>query len=186
MIILRPLRGEDIPLLPTIRPNYRSDSILAVEHLGKMDGWRLVEQTLPVPFDNESGYDFDHYAQAEIQARLATPDLTYQRVAEEDGRLLGLLDVGVQNWNNTVFVWNLMIDKDYRRQGLGRRLWHRALEYARDMDVRAIMVETQNTNVGACRFYAEMGCRLVGLNEAYYSNNGIEEEVALFWAYFLR
>ncbi|HLY27095.1 MAG TPA: GNAT family N-acetyltransferase [Aggregatilineales bacterium] len=185
MIALRPLREEDIANLPTIRPNYRSESVLAVQRLGEMDGWHLIEQRLPVPFDNESGYDFDEQAQAEIRARLANSDLTYQQIAEDEGRLVALLDIGLQNWNDTVFVWNLMIDKDYRRRGLGRRLWHRALEYARDMDVRAIMVETQNTNVAACKFYASMGCRLVGLNEAYYANSS-DEEVALFWAYFLR
>src|SRR5258708_31162976 len=173
MITLRPLREEYIANLPTIQPNYRSDSVLVVTHLGEMDGWRLIEQTPPVPFDNEDGYDFDEQTQAQIRLRLAHPELTYQRVAEQDGRLIALLDVELQNWNDTVFVWNLMIDRDHRRQGLGRRLWHRALEYARDMDVRALMIETQNTNVGACKFYASMGCRLVGLNEAYYANNGI-------------
>jgi ribosomal protein S18 acetylase RimI-like enzyme len=76
-----------------------------------------------------------------------------------------------------------MIDLDYRRQGLGRRLWHRALGFARQAEVRAILIETQNTNVDACRFYAQMGCQLAGLNEIYYTNDGLHREVALFWAY---
>jgi hypothetical protein len=31
-----------------------------------------------------------------------------------------------------------------------------------------------------------MGCQLVGLNEAFYSNDWQKTEAALFWAYFLR
>jgi ribosomal protein S18 acetylase RimI-like enzyme len=187
MINLRPLTPEDIPNLPQIRPTYKSSSILEVERSGTglEIGWRLVERDLPQPFDKGTLYDFDEIAQAEIRARLERPDDTYQRVAESSGLLVGFLDIELQSWNDTAFLWNLMIDLDYRGQGLGRRLWHRALDFARQSDVRAIMIETQNTNVPACRFYARMGCELVGINEVYYTNDGSATEVALFWAYRL-
>jgi len=74
-----------------------------------------------------------------------------------------------------------MLDLDYRRQGIGQQLWQKAVSFARQNEARAIMVETQNTNVPACRFYEKVGCQLVGFNEAFY-NKG---EIALFWAYFL-
>ncbi len=187
MINLRPLTPEDIPNLPQIRPTYKSSSILEVERSGTglEIGWRLVERDLPQPFDKGTLYDFDEIAQAEIRARLERPDDTYQRVAESSGLLVGFLDIELQSWNDTAFLWNLMIDLDYRGQGLGRRLWHRALDFARQSDVRAIMIETQNTNVPACRFYARMGCELVGINEVYYTNDSSATEVALFWAYRL-
>ncbi len=193
MIELRSLQPEDIPNLTQIRPTYQSNTILVVEKSGSgiEIGWRLVEQSLPGPFDKATLYDFDEVAQAEIRARLARADDTYQRVAvnTSTGQLVGLLDVEIQGWNNTAFIWNLMIDLDYRGQGLGRRLWYRALEFARRAEVRAILIETQNTNVPACRFYERMGCQLVGLNEAYYTNKGQNEqpniEIALFWAYLL-
>lgn len=187
MINLRPLTPEDIPNLPQIRPTYKSSSILEVERSGTglEIGWRLVERDLPQPFDKGTLYDFDEIAQAEIRARLERPDDTYQRVAESSGLLVGFLDIELQSWNDTAFLWNLMIDLDYRGQGLGRRLWHRALDFARQSDVRAIMIETQNTNVPACRFYARMGCELIGINEVYYTNDGLATEVALFWAYRL-
>jgi ribosomal protein S18 acetylase RimI-like enzyme len=187
MINLRPLVSDDIPNLPQIRPTYKSSSILEVEKSGSglEIGWKLVERNLPQPFDKGTLYDFDEIAQAETRARLERPDDTYQRVAESSGQLVGLLDIELQPWNDTAFLWNLMIDLDYRGQGLGRRLWHRALDFARQSDVRAIMIETQNTNVPACKFYARMGCELVGINEAYYPHDGSVTEVALFWAYRL-
>ncbi len=191
MIDLRPLVAEDIPNLAQIRPTYRSATILEVEKTGSgiTVEWRLVERKLPQPFDKGSLYDFDETRQQEIRQRLARPDDTYLRVLEArergDRRLIGLLDLEIQDWNNTVLLWDLMIDLDYRRQGLGRRLWHRALDFARQEGVRAILLETQNTTVAACRFYGRMGCELVGLNEIYYTNDGLSREVALFWAYRL-
>lgn len=189
MINLRPLQPDDIPNLPQIRPTYTSPTILGLDKSGDglEIGWRLVERVLPQPFDKGTLYDFDEVAQAEIRARLARPDETYQRLAvdEETERLIGLLEVEIQVWNDTAMLWNLMIDLAYRGQGLGRRLWHRAVEFAQQAEVRALMIETQNTNVPACKFYARMGCQLIGINELYYTNDGLNTEIALFWAYAL-
>ena len=186
-ITLRPLEAADMPNLGQIRATYKTPVILAVERSGTglTVGWRLVEQTLPQPFDKGTLYDFDEHEQAAILQRLARPEETYQRVAELSGRLIGLVEVELQAWNDTAFLRNLRVDLDYRSRGIGRRLWHRAVDFARRADVRALMIETQNTNIAACNFYARMGCKLVGINDALYTNNGYETEIALFWAYFL-
>lgn len=187
MINLRPLTPEDIPNLSQIRPTYKSNTILTLERGGDgiEIGWQLVERTLAKPFDKGPLYDFNESAQDEIRERLSRPDDTYQRVADYEGRLVGIADAEIQQWNNTIFLWNLMIDLNYRGQGLGRRLWHRVVEFARDSEVRAITAETQNTNVPACRFYLRMGCKLTGFNEALYANDGANREIALFWMYFM-
>jgi streptothricin acetyltransferase len=187
-IIIRPLTESDVPNLTQIRPTYTSPTILVVEQKGTgiNTGWQLVERSLPQPFDKGSLYDFGEYERHTIRERLNRPDDTYQRVAEHNGRLVGLLEVEIQDWNDTAVLMNLMIDLDYRRQGLGQRLWFRCLDFARKAEVRAIMIETQNTNLAACKFYERMGCELVGINSAFYTNNGYETEVALFWAYFLK
>src|SRR5258706_11734323 len=163
LIIVRPLVSTDIPNLPQIRPTYRTSTILAVERIGEgiSTGWQLREHHLLQPFDKGSLYDFNSTAQETVRERLSRPDDTYQRIAEFNGRLIGLLELDIQYWNNTVTLSNLMIDIDFRQQGLGRRLWHRALDFARQCDVRAIMIETQNTNLAACKFYARMGCHLI-------------------------
>jgi GNAT superfamily N-acetyltransferase len=187
MISLRPLEPEDIGNLPQIRPTYISPTVLRVEKSGDglEVGWKLIEHTPPQPFDKGTLYDFDEVVQSEVRARMVRPDTSYQRVAvnEESGRLVGLVEVEIQMWNDTAVLWNLMVDLAYRGEGLGRRLWHRAVEFARQAEVRAIMIETQNTNLPACKFYARMGCRLVGINELYYTNDGMNTEIALFWAY---
>jgi ribosomal protein S18 acetylase RimI-like enzyme len=185
-IEIRQLVEQDIPRLPQIRPTYTTESILSLDRRG--EGlewtWSLAEKRLNKPFNRGTAYNFDADMQGMISDRLAKPDATYQRVADFEGLLVGIVEVEIQEWNNTAFVWNLMVDLDYRRNGIGRRLWHRARDFAKGMGVRAMMIETQNTNVAACCFYQRMGCTLVGLNEAMYVNNGVVEEFALFWAYF--
>ena len=97
-----------------------------------------------------------------------------------------MLDLVVEAWNNTAHLWFLLVDRAFRCKGLGRRMFDLAIDYARRHSIRAITIETQSNNVPACRFYAAMGCDLVGLNDIFYSNEDLEqEEVALFWAYRL-
>ncbi len=189
MITLRALTADDIPNLVQIRTTFSASTVLRIERSGEgiETGWRLAEQALDVPFTRGTGYDFDGAPQDEIRERLALAEQgeAYQRVADFEGRLIGLVEVEIQGWNNTAQLSNLMIDADYRGQGLGRRLWHRAVDFARQSDVRAILIETQNTNVAACRFYARMGCQLSGLHESFYAAapDQVPDEVALFWSY---
>ncbi|MCS6872383.1 MAG: GNAT family N-acetyltransferase [Anaerolineae bacterium] len=194
VIEIRPLTSEDIPNLPQIRPTYRTDTILAVERSGSgyLVSWRLTERRLDKPFDKGGLYDFTPEMQASIRERLKRGESAYQRVAVANStRLVGLLDMTWQAWNQTAYIWNLMVDLDFRRRGIGRRLWHLAVRAAQSWNARAITLETQQTNIAACRFYAQMGCRLVGLDESMYANvsespDALITEIALFWAYPLR
>jgi ribosomal protein S18 acetylase RimI-like enzyme len=182
-IVLRPLTEADIPNLPQIRPTYITNTVYEIEHLDL--GWRLVE--VPRRFDKRNLYNFESEAQSEIRDRLARGNDALLILAEHTraNQIVGILDAERHHWNDTVLLWNLMLDLDYRGKGLGRMLWGRLVDYAKSAGVRAITLETQNTNVAACKFYAAMGCRLVGLHETYYMN-APAEEVALFYTFPLR
>ncbi len=184
---IRRMTEDDIPRLTEIRPSFVSDTVLTVERSGNgvEVGWRLVERRLVVPFDKGHDYDFDLTERENIRERFRRGDGLYL-VAERPDRLVGILDMLPQEWNSTVFIWNLMLDRDVRGQGLGRDLFERGANWARRAGYRALVLETQTNNVPACRFYARMGCRLEGIRDAYYTNADIERgEVAIFWVYAL-
>ncbi len=183
--IIRLLTEADIPRLAEIRPGFVSGTALRVERLGSglEAGWRLVEYPLPEPFDKGHAYDFDANEQAAIRRRLRRGDGLHL-VVEWRGRIAGLLEVMPQEWNNTAWVWNLMLDRAIRRQGIGRELFGRAVVWARQAGYRALVFETQTNNVPACKFYLALGCRLDGLRETLYHNDDLaRDEVALFWTY---
>lgn len=182
---IRRMTEDDIPRLVEIRPGFVSDSVLAVDRSGSgiEAGWRLVERSLPVPFDKGHDYDFDPTERDNIRERFRRGDGLHL-VAERDNHLVGILDMLPQEWNSTVFIWNIMLDQDVRGQGLGRDLFERGVNWARQQGYRALVLETQTNNVPACRFYARLGCRLEGIRDAYYTNEDIERgEVAIFWVY---
>ena len=57
---------------------------------------------------------------------------------------------------------------------------------AHEINVRAIVLETQTSNVPAIQFYLKNGFALVGLNTISYSNEDIKnKEVRIEMAYIL-
>lgn len=184
-ITIRPMTADDIPRLEDIQPGFTSATILEIERTGSgiETGWRLVERTLDQPYEKGSAYDFDRNEQRNIRERFQRGDGLHL-VAECGGRIVGILDMTPEEWNSTVWVWNLMLDHTIRRQGIGKALFDRAADWARRYGYRALIVETQTNNVPACKFYVAMGCHLDGLRMAYYHNDDLQRgEVALFWIY---
>ena len=91
-----------------------------------------------------------------------------------------------KSWRHAARLWNIAIDRAYRRQGLGRELIRRGLAWARTENLRAVWLETQTNNLPACRFYQAMGFKLCGMDDHFYSNDDIGvKEVAIFWWYEL-
>lgn len=76
-------------------------------------------------------------------------------------------------------LWDLRIDPEHRRLGLGSLLFQAAVNAARVNGCRELRVETQNINVPACRLYEAKGCRLCNFNRNAYRD--YPNEVQLIW-----
>jgi len=187
-VVIRPFTSADIPRLSEIDAEFESDRFLDVEKTagGLEVVWRLVERPLDPPF-RSSDYGLSRQQREEVGVRLREGDGLY--LAAEDKRtskLVTLLDVERERWRDTATIWNILVDRARRRQGLGRELMSRAIAWARERGLRAIMLETQTNNLAACRFYQAMGFKLCGLDDHFYSNDDIGvKEVAIFWWYEL-
>jgi streptothricin acetyltransferase len=182
---IRDLLSADVEHLAQINSTFTSESVLFVEKTGDGlgAGWRLVERPLAVPFEKGRAYDLSEEDLARSRRLCeAGSQEALQLVAEDRRRVIGLLEVERERWNNSGWVWNLVVDREYRRRGLGRKFVRRAVEWGRKLGLRALILETQNNNVDACRFYQAMGFRLCGINDHYYTNDDLAKgEVALFW-----
>lgn len=83
-------------------------------------------------------------------------------------------------------LWDLRVDEACRGRGLGRALFSRAVEWAREQELREIKIECQNNNVRACRFYQKQGAVLSAMDtRAYTGDETIQSEIKLIWRYTL-
>jgi ribosomal protein S18 acetylase RimI-like enzyme len=75
-------------------------------------------------------------------------------------------------------LWDIRVHPLYRGQGLGTALFDQAKSMAKKLGCVEMRIETQNTNVDACKFYRQMGCRLHSIHENAY--DGLDE-TKLIW-----
>jgi ribosomal protein S18 acetylase RimI-like enzyme len=102
-------------------------------------------------------------------------------LAYVEGQIAGQIILR-KNWNRYAYIEGIAVDVRFRRCGIGKELISQAQRWARGRDLPGIMLETQNNNVSACKFYESCGFRLRGFDAYLYKGiNSDTDEVALFW-----
>jgi ribosomal protein S18 acetylase RimI-like enzyme len=98
-----------------------------------------------------------------------------------DEELAGQVRV-VKYWNGYAYIDDVAVDTKFRRQGVGRALIERAIEWARSKGFPGLMLETQNNNIAACKLYKACGFELRGFDTHLYKVlNPNTDEIALYW-----
>ncbi|HEY2146517.1 MAG TPA: GNAT family N-acetyltransferase [Pirellulales bacterium] len=86
------------------------------------------------------------------------------------------------DWEHGAVLWDIRVRESHRRQGIGKLLFRWAAEWAKGEHYDTLVVETQNVNVGACRFYERMGCELRRIDRTAYAHcPGLDNEIMLIW-----
>ncbi len=185
-ITIRSLCLDDIGHLNDIDSNFRSDAKLTLnrEHQDlQRIVWHLTYETLDKPFDKGHGYDLQEGDLQAIRQRAGAGDCL-QLIAEDGDQIVGLLDVEPSNWRAVGWIWNILLDQEYRGLGIGRQFIDRATVWAIGRGLRALVAETQTNNINACRFYAHVGFVASGIDDRYYrycGNPATAQDVAIFW-----
>ena len=99
--------------------------------------------------------------------------------ADVQGDLAGRIKV-IAWWNQFAYIDDLIVNPEFRGQGIGRTLMDRAIEWAKEKRFPGIMLETQDDNVVACKFYESCGFVLGGFDGYVYKNTK-PNETALYW-----
>jgi GNAT superfamily N-acetyltransferase len=76
-------------------------------------------------------------------------------------------------------LWDIRVDRPHRRRGVGTALVAAAASWAFRNGCRQLKVETQNTNVAACRFYTREGFVVRSARHGVYSEQ--PAEIQLLW-----
>jgi GNAT superfamily N-acetyltransferase len=84
-------------------------------------------------------------------------------VAEQDGKILGLALYywSYSTWKGKcMFLEDLVVTQPYRRYGIGRRLFDRLIQIAKEKDVRRLSWQVLEWNEPAIEFYKGLGAQL--------------------------
>ena len=98
------------------------------------------------------------------------------------GAVVALDTPGVQmleGRRDLAVLWDIRVRRSHRGRGIGTALFDTASSWAGSQGAHELKIETQNTNVPACRFYAARGCTLGSIDRFAYPS--LPEEVQLLW-----
>lgn len=98
-------------------------------------------------------------------------------VAEIGHTVVGYVNMRDQKAYETGWIADLAVEKAHRRKGIATRLLSSARAWAREQDLRRLIVETSTKNFPAIAFLQNSGLAFCGYNDLYYPNH----DIALFF-----
>jgi ribosomal protein S18 acetylase RimI-like enzyme len=117
--------------------------------------------------------DIQHYTQIVTEG--------HSLAAFDGNEIVGLGLAEARQWNRTLWIWEFHVLESHRRQGIGRSLMDALEQEALRIGMRTMLVEVQNTNVPAIRFYRSVGFQVESIDLSYYTNADTTDfEVAIF------
>lgn len=96
-------------------------------------------------------------------------------VARENGRIIG---INIVYFNDLVtkqgYITYIHVDEKYRKQGIGRELLQKSIEYGLQHEFESIRLEVRKNNAVAMRLYSQEGFVIVAEKElSYYMQKNI-------------
>ncbi|CAF0732469.1 unnamed protein product [Adineta steineri] len=175
-------------------------------HIVQVDSSRLSEfSNIPISFEVHSIYDIidDNNEQIKLIERplLTSYIKDYDQLLNSDSSHLWS-NMDTTDWgiflaldttqNDKVIggaivempqcaLCDFRVDPCYRRLGVGKALFKHAVQWAKQQGkTKHMSIETQNTNVSACRFYSAMGAKLGDIDRnAYLDDEQVKHEIRL-------
>jgi ribosomal protein S18 acetylase RimI-like enzyme len=77
--------------------------------------------------------------------------------------------------SSVIWVESMWVAPSHRRNGIGRMLVNRVLDWARDRNAREVKLEVTNSNESAIPFYQSLGFKLTGKNSPYVNDSRLTE-----------
>lgn len=168
----------------TIPISFRASTRLKVDVALESHGQTLLTEPV-APFSKD--YDaFEDERPSRLSKRFDVSHWGLLSAFDEQRRLGGIvvavLSPGMdmlEGRDDLALLADVRVHPDFRGKGVGRALFTHVSDWARRRGCTELKVETQDINVGACRFYAAMGFSLASVARDAY---GPEiDETQLIW-----
>ncbi|SDP47796.1 Acetyltransferase (GNAT) family protein [Litchfieldia salsa] len=137
------------------------------------NAWKYTEEQFSKPYFKK--YDDDEIDVSYIEEGGKVVFLYYV-----ENNCIGRIKIR-SNWNGYARIDDIAVAIDHRKNGVGTALLNKAIDWAKENNSSGLMLETQDINVSACRFYAKNHFVIGGVVTMLYSNFSTVNEIAVFW-----
>jgi ribosomal protein S18 acetylase RimI-like enzyme len=173
-MIVRQADPADLDVCCLLDPSYVTEQVWQMDTRSEDGVITVVFRTVRLPRPMKVSYPRDV---TEVVERWRQGDPLFVAV-DDHGEVHGYLSISIQRWHGMGWITNLVVDKLWRRQGVGTALLNVAQQWVRAQNLRGLISEVQTKNYPAISFLRKHGFTFCGYNERYYSNY----DIALFFA----
>ena len=75
----------------------------------------------------------------------------------------------------TMEIMNISVYEEYQNKGIGKKLIHKAIEYAKESNMQMLEIGTGNPGLVQMMLYQKCGFRIVGVDFDYFRKNHKEK-----------
>lgn len=154
--------------LPKLEYRYRTSGYYEVMICRAVGSWKVELTLKPLETSLEKKHESEFFAEYVEEPRAFAVELENEQI--------GWIELGYQQWNNRMRVWEFLVKEEFRKRGIGTLLMNHAAKIAKEKGARMVVLETQTCNVPAIKFYLKYGFELIGFDTAAYSNEDIEKK----------
>lgn len=180
---IRPLTMDDLAGVREIDGTVDSAKYLHIDATpadGASATWRLEERVARQKLIDPNRLDDDAYFR--VKQIVSGVEEGMALAVELDGGPVALLVAAPDASLGTLHLFDLRVDYDYRRQGMGTALIYQAIGLAREQELRAISMTTLTNNQPAAALLKKCGFELSGVDTRRRTNHDlVKEAVTLFW-----
>lgn len=187
VISILQITAEQYSLYDSIPSNFRVESIYKVEQI--KNSLQLVENPVENPFlrdYNAVGHDSPSAWAKEFDLNNWGLFVAMDRDQPVGGAAVALDSPVFPVWHmqrqDLAVLWDIRVHPAHQSRGIGTGLFRHAVDWARQKGCGQLGIETDSSNLPACKFYARMGCELSGILKYGYSGvPEISEFAMLLW-----
>lgn len=174
---VRPARPRDLGACGGLDHSYTTDCVWQMETREENGVLTTTFRVARLPREIRVGYPrWDESLLAGWQQRDGF------LVAEEEGRVCGYIALTAQAEHDVAWVGDLVVDRPWRRQGVGTALLRAAAKWGCDNDLARLVIGIQTKNYPAIRFCQSRGLAFCGYNDRFWTS----QDIALFFGGSLR
>jgi len=156
------------------KPNQPFDVIGKLIPVFQDGEWSFTECLYKEPYEKCYPADDEQY-----ESYIDNPDRTVY-FYYDNGECAGQIRIK-KYWNKYAYIEDIAVAKNNRGKGIGAQLIKKAVEWARQKNLCGLMLETQDINLAACRFYHKLGFKIGAVDTMLYANFDNCDEKAVFW-----